>query len=99
LCIVGVIAIALSNPAETTTKTTTPGPVAQSTTSTTPGGGGTPPPAKAQPQATSTTTDKSSTALSVLSTIASAAVGGIAGMLRLAPTGLGRKEEDPPDPK
>lgn len=106
MCVVGVIWIAIAEPAQTTTKTSTP--VAVSPAVTTPNTGTTatspsktpttptPPQPQAtavQPQATSTTTDKSSTALSVLATIASAAVGGIAGMLRAAPP---KKRDDEP---
>ncbi|MDQ3677867.1 MAG: hypothetical protein M3401_13890 [Actinomycetota bacterium] len=93
LCVVGVIWIAVFEPAQTTTKTSTPvvasqaAKVPKSKT----------PQAAPQPQATSTTTDKSSTALSVLATIASAAVGGIAGMLRPPPKD--KKPEDQPQEK
>ena len=96
-CVVGVIWIALQQPASTKTKTE---PVTAPDSAAAAGGGSgrdRAPSAASQPPATTTTTqDKSSTALSVLATIASAAVGGIAGMLTAASRGdgSGRRRED-----
>jgi hypothetical protein len=96
--VIGVLVVALHDSTQSSTTTTTPLAV-QTQTSTTPrartqsavartsgqsskGNTGSPA-ASARPQAVSTTTDQDPTALSVLATIASAAIGGLAGMLTL----------------